>query len=73
MKINKLNVRRNILIQDKPFCLNDLYNRIGAKSSSDKKIVLSTLDELYDDELVEYKKVTTEDKANFGYAYVIKN
>ena len=73
MKITRLNVQKQILTQTEPFCLIDLYSRIGAKNPNDKKVVLSTLDELYDDELVEYKKVTTEDKANFGYAYVIKN
>ena len=72
MKITRLNIKRNILTQTEPFCLTDLYNRIGAKNNNDKKVILSTLDELYNDELVEYKKVTTEDKANFGYAYVIK-
>ncbi len=73
MKITRLNIKRKILTQTEPFCLADLYNRVGAKNNNDKKVVLSTLDELYDDELVEYKKVTTEDRANFGYAYVIKN
>lgn len=64
INLNRVNtrtvIRQFILEMDTPFCLSDLFVRLRKKGVSDRELTLQVLDELYDDGLIEYVKVETD-------------
>lgn len=51
------NIRKEIMAMNKPFCLIDLYLRLEKVGITDRESILTVLDELYDEGLVEYAKI----------------
>ena len=57
---SRKNVRVQILNQKQPFCLSDIYTRMSKKNITDKELVTQVLNELYDEGLIEYSKISTQ-------------
>lgn len=51
------NIRKEIMAMEKPFCLTDLYIRLEKKGVTDRGLILTVLDELYAEGLIEYDKI----------------
>ena len=51
------NIRKEIMAMEKPFCLTDLYIRLEKKGITDRGLILTVLDELYAEGLIEYDKI----------------
>ena len=62
---------RCLILNQEPFCLTDIYNRINSDQKYDNGLILVVIDELFEEGLLSYKKLYAEDQANFGYAYVV--
>ena len=67
------NVLAAILKQKEPFCLTDIAIRLKNNDGiTDEGLVLKVLNDMYEEGLVGYEKVTTEDRGNAGWAFVVK-
>ena len=64
-------IRKEILEQVTPFCISDLYDRLEQKELYNKRLIMIVLNELYDEGLVEYKKILPPTNSNSGYAFLI--
>ena len=72
MSDSKREVRRALQAQTKPFCIVDLISRLEQKGFTDRSIILSELDELYDEGVVGYDRITTHTDGKEVYAFFIK-
>ena len=70
--ITKLSVRQHIFNQTEPFCLTDICNRIDKIEPTDHNLILSVLDEMYEEGLVSFEHLP-EKKGNTEWAFVVDN
>ena len=68
----KLEIRKMILNQIEPFCINDLYNRIEKIKPVNRGLILQVLNEIYDEGLILYVRLP-EKIGNTNYAFVVDN
>ena len=61
-------VRESILRQTKPFCISDIYFRLE-KITKDRELILQVLDELYEEQLLDYVCINREKHL---WAFVVK-
>lgn len=72
MSTNRKEIRKAILAQSKPFCTQDLICRLQKEGITNKRMILDVLDELFDEGLVKYDKVSTDSKEETQYAFFIE-
>jgi len=68
----KLEIRKMIMNQVKPFCLIDIYNRLEKVALVNRGLILEVLDELYEEHLVMYARLSQK-MGNSDYAFVVDN
>ena len=51
-------IRYTILKMKKPFCISDLFFRLEKNGFTDRELIIQVLDELYDEGLIDYCKLT---------------
>ena len=69
----RVKVRMAILGMDKPFCITDLFLRLEEHGITDREIILSVLDELYDEGFINYDRVNgTVDDTNNNASWAFK-
>ena len=66
------NIRKEILAQEKPFCIEDLISRLEKKGITNKRLILYILDEMYKEGLVKHGKVSIEDSTDEIFAFYIE-
>lgn len=68
-----IEVRKEILNQDKPFCFVDIFRRLDAKTPEEKRLTTETLDELYKEGLIDQNKVDNVESDEPLYAFYTDN
>ena len=70
----RVKIRTAILGMEKPFCITDLFLRFEKQGITDREIILSVLDELYDEGFIEYDRVsgTVDDPDNNASSWAFK-
>ena len=73
MNNTRINIRKQILNLNKPFCISDLFNIINSDKKIDNGLIIQVLNELYDEELIEYNKIQPPTMEYSGYAFANKS
>lgn len=66
----KLEIRKMILDQTEPFCINDLYIKIENIIPANRGLILDVLNEIYDEGLIIYVKLPKK-TGNTNYAFIV--
>ena len=65
-------IRKEILAQEKPFCIEDLIVRLEKKGMTNKRLILYILDKMHKEGLVKHGKVKVEDSNDEIFAFYIE-
>ncbi len=71
-KVTRLEVRQRIFSQEKPFCLVDINRRLNKIEETDSELILSVLDQMFDEGLVSYGELP-EKQGNTNWAFFVDN
>lgn len=69
MSTNRKEIRKGILAQSKPFCMQDSICRLQKEGITSKRMFLDVSDELFDEGLVKFSKVPTDSKEETQSAF----